>query len=1423
MRIPRDLSPIPAQAMNARRPLLPHPRRAALSGAVAAACLSLGLAAAQAAPPEAGPACQSDARGRFSDRCAPDPRAVEIDGVDRLPATAERELPRLTVVLGDERALHETRSEQRRVTPGAAVERQDAHTPRFDSGDDLLKPADRERLDAIVARVKGHAGLRFEIVGHTDVQPISPRLQARFPDNHALGLARATQVGRYLTQQLGLPESAFSASSRGPDEPLAAPREDRANWPANRRVEVRVYWQDRAPPVTQVSTTVTRTDPSECAMLSPYAEGGGPLRITIDGRPEVGADSSSADRQRCIDVRLEQNRLRLQYDSLSQPRRLNAAAWPTTVVAGDTVRFAGYSNYRLFLHKAELRLFTANDAMQPRLLATVPLDARLRGEWRVPEGLRERFGDAAGGKLYYRVRVYDAAGRFDETGDFSLTVADRHSPGHDAADAEAQLLAAYGESRLATSNIPIRGGTVTASGQAIRPDQTVRALGFAVPVDADGRFVFQQLVPRRVQTGEIAVVDADGSARVYRRDFEIPREDWFFVGQADLTLGRQRVSGPAELVTQDHERQRGGTWSEGRLAFYGKGRLDDRWTLTGSLDTEERPLDELWRNLDRKDAASLFRRLDPADSWATFGDDSTSIEDAPTQGRVYLRVDDGRSHALWGNFKLSLADTELAQVSRGLYGLHGRYVGDEATPHGDARLRIDLFAAEPGSLAAREEFRGTGGSLYYLRHQDLTRGAERVSVEVRDRDSGLVLLRRQLVPSSDYELDYLQGRVLLSAPLAGVSDDGGIVRAGGLTGHPTYLVVDYEYVPLLGSLDTLATGGRVAWWASDAVRIGLTASRQQQTGGDQRLGGIDVTVRKTETTYLKAEAARSEGPGTGQLASLDGGFSFGGAPLGPTAEATAWRVEGQADLADFAVDGGGRLGAYAQRRGAGFSAPGQLATNETQQFGVSAAVPLGARTELRLKGDRRDERNGFDTDAAEVQLGVRLAPQWKLGASVRHDRKRTDALVTSPGLPAASSAEGERTDAALQLDYAGQANWGVYGFVQQTLRRSGSRLDNDRLGVGGRYRLTDKLALSGELSGGDGGGAGKAGVDYQYDDRSSVYMTYVLDTGRTDENNLGRGGNLVSGVKSRMSDRLSVYTEHRHATGLLPGLTHAYGVQYAPDARWTLGASFENGRIGRETPSDLRREAVAVSAAFASEAVRYSGGAEYRHDRTAAESRRSWLLKNALSVKAGTDARWIGKLNWADSNSDAGALAGAKYTEAVLGYAFRPAFDDKLNVLLKYTYLYDLSSPGQVAVTDASTAPVATTGIDYQQRSQVWAADVTYDLSPRWTVGGKYAWRRGELRPSRDDAAPWFESSAELAVIRLDWKVVRRWDWLVELRSLRAKELGDRRSGWLTAGYYHLNENFKVGLGYNFTDFSDDLTDLDYRSRGWFLNMLGKF
>ena len=49
------------------------------------------------------------------------------------------------------------------------------------------------------------------------------------------------------------------------------------------------------------------------------------------------------------------------------------------------------------------------------------------------------------------------------------------------------------------------------------------------------------------------------------------------------------------------------------------------------------------------------------------------------------------------------------------------------------------------------------------------------------------------------------------------------------------------------------------------------------------------------------------------------------------------------------------------------------------------------------------------------------------------------------------------------------------------------------------------------------------------------------------------------------------------------------------------------------------------------------------------------------------------------------------------------------------------------------------------------------------------------------------------------------------------------RDGWLLGVDRAINTNFRVGLGYNFTDFSGDMTNLDYDHRGWFLNFVGTY
>ena len=87
----------------------------------------------------------------------------------------------------------------------------------------------------------------------------------------------------------------------------------------------------------------------------------------------------------------------------------------------------------------------------------------------------------------------------------------------------------------------------------------------------------------------------------------------------------------------------------------------------------------------------------------------------------------------------------------------------------------------------------------------------------------------------------------------------------------------------------------------------------------------------------------------------------------------------------------------------------------------------------------------------------------------------------------------------------------------------------------------------------------------------------------------------------------------------------------------------------------------------------------------------------------------------------------------------------------------------------------------------------------------------------------WFSSRADLIILRADLHLVREWDLLLEGRRLKVYEADDERTGLLIGIYRHITDNFKIGAGYNFTDYSDNLTDLSYRSQGWFINAIASF
>ena len=1308
---------------------------------------------------------------------------------------------------------------------------------RFKDGQPIINEGYSERLVRTMNEISDKVNVRLGFIGYTNNERLDRRTAMVYKDDIGLSASRARRAMEIVQQETGLTDKQVEYEGHGFVHSEDVVSTGFIQFDSS-RVEVKILYDELAVLDDQDNLEIERIN-REAVAQNPYALN--LMRITVDGEPLYDPYKHSEDIQRCTDVALEAADIQFKFNNLQDKPRLNITAWPNTIRYQDKqdtpeqenkVQFRMYSNYRNFIDRAEVRIFDLKQSIQSEPLAVIALDENYRASWQA------EFTEVGGSvkRLVYLLRVYNEDGDYDETISLPLWVVDELDENAEEStkvvidensETEIQLLGGYGENHLRTQQIEIDGGTVTINGDNIPKDHKVWLAGEQVPVNEQGQFVSEELFPRGMHTIEVAVLDEEGNGELFLRDMEFANNDWFYVAIGDVTAAKDSTTGPAKLVTQNDDEFNNDINILGRFAYYTEGSFGDDWQLTSSADTQEGPVDELFSNFLEKNPRALLRRLDPDLFYPTFADDSTLEERAPTSGKLYLRLQRHNNYGILGNFTIGYLDTTLSQIDRGLYGVTGRYQTEKYTSFGEEKFLIDGFAAEPGTVAGRDEFLGTGGSLYFLRHQDVLIGSDRVRIEVRDKDSGVVIGVKNLVPVVDYDLDYLQGRILLSQPLASIAEDSLLVSDTSLSGNPVYLVSRYEYSPGFEEIDTLAVGGRTHFWFNDHVKLGATMSSQDEAQNESSLNGIDLTLRKTAGTWMRIEAASSEGEGAGALNSNDGGFSFDqlDAGISPNEKSTAYRLEGSALIDDLISGGKGTATFYVQEREAGFSAPGQLTPTDISQLGGRYTTSLTKRLDLDVKLDSRDQEQAMKTEALDVSTSYQATERWRISGGGRAD-SRTDNSTSV----AATQKQGDRLDLAAEAHYDSKANWTSYGFAQATAAKNGNREDNNRIGAGGSVRATNRLTLDGELSLGSLGTGAKAGTDYLVSDRTNVYSAYTFENARSDNGLSARRGNWNTGIRSRYTDTTSVYGEERYTHGDVPtGLTHAFGVDYTPDERWNFGANIEAGTLEeRNTGATTDRKAAGVNAGYNFGAVVYSAAVEYRNDATenpadaSVSERTTWLMKNNLKYQVDSDWRFLAKANFSKSESTLGELFSGNFTEIVAGYGYRPIDNDRLNTLFKYTYFYNVPF-GDLSATDPLSGQVvgASNPVDFIQKSHILSFDAIYDLTQRWSIGGKYAYRLGQLAQDRLNPE-FFDSRASLYVLRADWHFTHRWDALIEGRLLDTPDAQDKRAGTLLGLYRHIGENLKVGVGYNFTDFSDDLTDLSYDSQGVFFNFVGK-
>jgi flagellar motor protein MotB len=1151
------------------------------------------------------------------------------------------------------------------------------------------------------------------------------------------------------------------------------------------------------------------------------------MRITVDGVPIDDPKRSSSDIQRCTDVAMEDADIRFGFDNLRSAPRLSITAKPPRVSVSrvidyethvSPVNFRMYTNYSHFIERAEVRVFETGQSVEAEPLAVIAIEKDGVAKWEPPAA----WFKAPVYELAYVLRAYGTDGNFDETRAQPLWVVYDSVDEHEHAEElepDPGLFASYGENALSLHNIGLSSGTVSVRGAGIPADHDVWVAGRPVPIDDNGSFVTEEILPEGAHTVEVAVVDKEGAGNLYLRDLEFENNDWFYVGMADLTFAQNSASGPIDLMqgvnpTYDYDSN-----ADGRLAFFVNGKFADHWKLTASADTREGSLKDIFSNFMDKSPDALFRRIDPDYYYPTFGDDSTVEEMAPTMGKFFVRLSDGDNFGQWGNFKVGYMNNELAQVDRGLYGANLHYQSDATTEFGEQRFTADMFTAEPGTVASREEFRGTGGSLYFLQRQDLLAGSERVRIELRDKTSGIVTGVLNLTPSLDYDIDYLQGRIVLTEPLASTADDNLLVRSNAVSGDEAYLVVRYEYTPGFGDMDAMSTGGQAHYWLGDHVKVGLTSNVNEQDDVDNNLHAADLTLRYAAESWLKLQQAKSEGLVSMPLMSNDGGFEFSSYDPASfvNAEAEAYRADISMSSNELLNYGNSQLTFYVQDVEAGYSAPGLTALRDTRNWGGTFSMPIAEKFSLSAKIDNLEQEQGIETEVQEVNLGYQLSYHWDVKAGYRTDNR----IDRSP-IVGLTQEQGERNDAILQVGYDSKSTWNAYGFTQDTMSVNGDRQENARMGVGGSYRMSEKLRVGAEISDGDLGKGGRIGTNYLHSERTSLYLNYALENERTDNGlRSGRGseGNLVAGVKSRIADSTSVFLEERYQhNDTMTGLTHGTGISFAPTEKWNFGINTDIGTLQDiQTGAETDRLAGGVQVGFGFDKLQLSTSIEYRNDDAeqldqSRSERTTWLFRNSFKYQLNPGARLLGKFNHSDSESSLGTFYDGGYTEAVLGYAYRPIMNDRLNTMVKYTYFYNVPTTSQVTLQNVAA--------EFIQKSHIAAVDVTYDISERFSIGGKYAYRLGQVSLEREDPE-YFDNGASLYVIRGDYRFRKNWEFLLEGRVLDMWDLNETRSGALATVSRYVGDHLKVGLGYNFTDFSSDLTDLSFDHHGFFLNLTG--
>ncbi|MDT8451808.1 MAG: OmpA family protein [Gammaproteobacteria bacterium] len=759
-----------------------------------------------------------------------------------------------------------------------------------------LTERSKRAIRLIIEKLEGAEVKLKQVIGHTDGERVAKRSSWLFSNNNDLSMGRARAVSKFMVRELGVNADSVKLEGRGSNEPLAtnATVEGRAK---NRRAELYITTRVIADPgsveLTQAKSEVASAELTGQPVyaldkkhkLAPQGD-----QTTIKHFDEYWIKTAEPGTEWLMPATdsspaIPAVNIAIKYDPADQVQLLQNGEPVNALFNFGTIKNKDSTVARVYWQGIHLK----------------------EGENKFEFVVKDRSGNekqrltrlVANAGVPVRAEVVEEYSRLVADGTYSPVIALRlyDKNGHRV--------------RPGTlGNFEVNAPYISKQEVEALDENRLTGLDRKTPqfkVGAEG-IALIELEPTS-DSGEVVISlpfagDAENEIKTW---LQPDLRDWILVGLAEGTMGHNSVSGNMQnLSDADYE---DGAYTDGRIAFFAKGKIKGSWLLTTAYDSDKGEYETDNR---------VHQLIDPNSYYTIYGDGSSQRYDASSAEKLYLKIEREQFYALYGDFDSGMNVTELSKFSRRMTGVKSEMSKDN--------FSYNAFAAENLNKFVKDEIPGDGTSgLYRFTSKDMVINSEKITIETRDRFRSEVIiesttLRRHL----DYNIDYQEGTVYFRQPI--------LTRDSNF--NPIYIVADYEVdSPVKGGV---TAGGRAAVkLLDDALEVGVSAVRDATFAAENNLLGADAKLDISDRTRLKIEAATTDGDSAGTA------------------------ISGNAMLAEIEHNGEelqGRI--YARQQDAGFGVGQQSGTQTgTRKLGAEGRYRLSEKTSLDALAYREENLN----------------------------------------------------------------------------------------------------------------------------------------------------------------------------------------------------------------------------------------------------------------------------------------------------------------------------------------------------------------------------------------------------------------------------------------------------------------------------------